>query len=383
MKKTLKGIIIGIVISIVWFVFYTHLPWSPEVKKADDLLMLRKINSAIGTIRDNYAGDIDEKRIADYMFVGMIAALDDPYAAYYTKEDYENVLKNQQGHYSGIGITVTNRVEDDALIVAGVAEEGPAYRAGVMAEDEIISINGTSAKGMTSTEAVEFIQNSEDSTVELEVYRASSDETLKFELEIEEIDSTSVYGGITEDNIGLIGITTFAGNTAEQFKEVYDKAVDAGMEKLIIDLRDNGGGLVSAVCDTLRQILPEGVIVSMIDKNGDKKEYMCDGENELDMPLVVLVNENTASASEIFAGAVQDYGKGTVIGVQTYGKGIVQDSYTLSDGSVIKITVAHYYTPNGNDIHEKGITPDIVVENKEDSKEDQQLLRAVEYLEEN
>ena len=150
---------------------------------------------------------------------------------------------------------------------------------------------------------------------------------------------------------------------------------------LIIDLRDNGGGLVSSVTNVLRDILPNGVIFSTIDKNGNKKETTCNGENELEIPLVVLVNGNTASASEIFAGAVQDYQKGTIVGTQTYGKGIVQDVYKLNDGSVIRLTVSHYYTPNGNDIHKKGITPDVIIDQDENSEADEQLKAAIELLE--
>ena len=152
------------------------------------------------------------------------------------------------------------------------------------------------------------------------------------------------------------------------------------MERLIIDLRGNPGGLVTAVCDTLRQILPEGLIVYTEDKNGKREEYTCDGDTPISIPLVVLVNENTASAAEIFTGAVKDYGIGTIVGTTTFGKGIVQNTFQFSDGSVVKLTIAHYYTPLGNDIHKVGITPDVEVELPDDATSDVQLEKALEVV---
>ena len=177
-----------------------------------------------------------------------------------------------------------------------------------------------------------------------------------------------------------LAISQFTGLTSDQFASVYQDLKNQGMQRLIIDLRGNPGGLLSAVCDTLRQILPEGLIVYTEDKQGDREEYTCDGETPLDIPLVVLVNENSASAAEIFTGAVKDYGIGAIVGQQTFGKGIVQDFYGLPDGSVVKLTVAHYYTPNGNDIHGVGIAPDVTVEQPEDSETDVQLQKALEVL---
>ena len=184
------------------------------------------------------------------------------------------------------------------------------------------------------------------------------------------------------DGIGYLAITQFTGVTSEQFQETYQSLKDQGMERLIIDLRDNPGGLLDAVCETLRQILPEGMIVYMEDKAGNREEYTCDGETPIDIPLVVLVNENSASASEIFAGAVKDHGVGTLVGTTTFGKGIVQTYYRLGDGSEIKLTTAKYFTPNGNNIHGTGVEPDVQVEASEDGETDVQLEKAVEVVKE-
>ena len=187
-------------------------------------------------------------------------------------------------------------------------------------------------------------------------------------------------GKMLDDKIGYLAISEFTGLTSEQFQKVYQSLQDQGMERLIIDLRGNPGGLVTAVCDTLRQILPEGLIVYTEDKNGKREEYTCDGDTPISIPLVVLVNENTASAAEIFTGAVKDYGIGTIVGTTTFGKGIVQNTFQLSDGSVVKLTIAHYYTPLGNDIHKVGITPDVEVELPDDATSDVQLEKALEVV---
>ena len=190
----------------------------------------------------------------------------------------------------------------------------------------------------------------------------------------------SVNSRMLENQVGYIQITEFTGVTASQFQTAYEELTAQGMQKLVIDLRGNPGGLVDSVCDTLSQILPEGVIVYTEDKNGNRSERDCAGESPIDIPLAVLVNEESASASEIFAGAVKDYEIGTIVGTTTYGKGVVQNTFRLSDGSVIRLTIAHYYTPEGNDINGVGITPDVEVEQSEDSETDVQLEKALEVL---
>ena len=341
-----------------------------------------KIKEAENIIDSKYIGDADKQLMSDYIFLGMVASLDDKYAAYYIKEEYDEISKNQDGYYEGIGVTISVRTEDNAIEVMSVVDEGPADKAGIEVGDIILEVDGESVEGKGTSEVVSMIKESQSDSVTMKLKRESTNEKYEVTTEKENLELESVTGDMCEDTtVGYIKISSFKAVTAEQYTTKYNELKDAGMTSLIIDLRDNPGGLVSGVCDTLRQILPKGEIVYMTDKNGEKTSYESDGENQIDIPLVVLVNENSASASEIFAGAVKDYGIGTIVGTTTYGKGIVQDVFKLSDGSVLKLTVAHYYTPNGNDIHEKGIEPDVEVENEENSETDSQLKKAIEISE--
>lgn len=377
----LRGFILGILLTVALFVIFVNVPFGQAVSRPDSLLTYKKLVQAKRTIDRHYTGEVDEQQLADYVFLGLIAGLGDKYAAYFTKEEYEEVSNTQQGHYSGIGITISARLEDDALVILSVTAGGPADRAGVLPGDIMLEINKTDLTGMTSSQAADLIHTSETDEIELKLYRESEDKTYTVTVVKEELDTISVAGKILDGDIGWIVISSFTGVTPGQFQEELDSMKEAGVKGLIVDLRGNPGGLVSSVCDTMRQILPEGVMVSEVDKYGTREDKTCSGENEIDIPMVVLVDEDTASAAEIFSGAVQDYGKGLIVGVQTYGKGIVQDVYTLFDGSVIRLTVSHYYTPNGNDIHEKGITPDVVIEDDPETEEDEQFEKALELLE--
>ena len=299
----------------------------------------RKTAAIKAMISQLYAGDVDDTELSNAMYKGMISGLGDKYSTYYTKEEYEAIKTAQEGYYQGIGVTVT--LDGDKLQVTGVQDDTPAAKAGIQADDRIV---------------------------------------IETEVEKEKLAAIVADGKMLDDKIGYLAISEFTGLTSEQFQKAYQSLQDQGMERLIIDLRGNPGGLVTAVCDTLRQILPEGLIVYTEDKNGKREEYTCDGDTPISIPLVVLVNENTASAAEIFTGAVKDYGIGTIVGTTTFGKGIVQNTFQLSDGSVVKLTIAHYYTPFGNDIHKVGITPDVEVELPDDATSDVQLEKALEVV---
>jgi carboxyl-terminal processing protease len=241
---------------------------------------------------------------------------------------------------------------------------------------------------MDLSEVVSMIKTEEGDTVKIQVIRDGEDDYLTFDVERADIEIPTVNAEMLDDNIGYIEITEFDTVTEEQFIQAMEQLEEDGMEKLIIDLRNNPGGVLQTVCNMLKQILPKGLIVYTEDKDGNRTEYTCDGENEFTKPLVVLVNGNSASASEIFAGAVKDYGIGTLVGTKTFGKGIVQRIINLNDGTAVKLTVAKYYTPNGNDIHKVGIEPDVEVELDEgleqkvtiEKDEDNQLQKAIEIL---
>ncbi len=364
--------------ALLYFLFM-YLPVSTQAPdRPDSPGAYRKTREIQNIIDHYYLGEYQEELLTDYMYLGLVTGLGDPYSAYYTEEQYEELRKSQEGSYTGLGITISQKAEDESIYVVECVEDSPAEKAGVLPGDVITAVNGTSAEGMTTSQVIRQINGSEDGKIRLELLR--NGEPLTLETELGTVEMHSVESRMLEGQTGYIQITNFTGVTPEQFQKAYQELTDQGMEKLVIDLRDNPGGLVSSVCDTLRQILPEGLIVYTEDKNGNRAEETCDGETPIEIPLAVLINGDSASASEIFAGAVKDYGIGTLVGTTTFGKGIVQDLFTLSDGSVLRLTVSHYYTPKGNNIHGTGIAPDVTVEQPEDSQEDLQLEKALEIL---
>ena len=341
---------------------------------------IKKLNRIVSLIQNNYLGDIDAQQLTDYMYLGLVAGLEDTYSSYYTAEQLEAVRKQQSGYYTGIGISIAS--EDEQLTVVAVTEDSPAEAAGILAGDIILSINSTDTSGMTTSEAAALIQGDEDDTVILEIHRTDTDETLTFEVPLDELEATYVVGGLIDDTIGYIRIAKFTKVTSDQFAAAYQQILDEGAASLILDLRGNPGGLTDSVTDVAAQILPAGLLYYTEDKYGNREEKILKEGTPIEMPFAVLVDEDSASASEILAGAIQDYGLGTIIGETTFGKGIVQSTYELSDGSALKITTSHYYTPDGNDIHGVGITPDIEVPLDEDAESDAQLQAAIDLLSE-
>ena len=292
-----------------------------------------------------------------------------------------------EGSYEGIGIVLQKNSGGGVKVVL-CYEGGPGKEAGLKEDDIISAIDGEDITDMALGEVVSLIKDSEKEKVTLTVHREEEEEPLEIIVPVTDVELPSVFYEMLDDRTGYMQITEFTGVTYNQYMEAFADLTDSGMESLVVDLRGNPGGLLNSVCDILRQILPEGLIVYTEDKYGNREEETCDGENPLKIPLAVLVNENSASASEIFAGAVQDYGVGTIVGTNTYGKGIVQAIRTLTDGSAVKLTVSRYYTPKGNDIHKVGIAPDIPVEldvnllakDEISHEEDNQLQKALEVL---
>ncbi len=339
----------------------------------------QKIEEICDIIDDQYLFEKEDSDLAESMYAGLLEGLDDPYSCYYTREEYESVSESNEGHYEGIGVVLIQDAETKAVTVAYCYEGGPASKAGIQQGDIISKINGQSTEGMELSEASGMIQESE-SAISLTVYRESQGQYIEMKVTKADVEIPSVSSEMKENRTGYIAINQFTAMTAEQFQEAYESLQDQDMERLIVDLRDNPGGLLTAVCDTLNCFMPEGLLVYTENKNGDKEEYFSEGKTPIEVPLAVLVNENSASAAEIFAGAVQDHKVGTLVGTTTYGKGIVQKTFGLDDGSVIKLTISSYYTPGGENIHGKGILPDITVEQPEDAGEDLQLAKALEIL---
>lgn len=328
--------------------------------------------------------DIDVDAMTEGMYAGMVNSLGDPYSVYYTEEEWDDLMQETEGVYYGIGAYLMIDPNTGLGKISGVIDNTPAQEAGLRADDLLYLVDGVSTMGMELSEIVAMVKGEEGTTVHLTIYREGESDYLEIDVERRKIESPTVSYEMLEDNIGYIQITEFDEVTTDQFIEALAVIKGSDARGLILDLRGNPGGSLSAVVDIAREILPKGLIVYTEDKYGQRDEYTCDGRNELDMPLVVLVNGNSASASEILAGAIKDYKKGTLLGTTTFGKGIVQRVLPLTDGTALKLTISAYYTPNGNNIHGVGIEPDVVCEFDSDAYYedgiDNQLDAAVEEI---
>lgn len=348
---------------------------------------ISKIEELLAYIDLYYNDEYDANDVRDAIYEGTLSGLGDPYSVYYTADDYKDLQISTSGNYYGIGAGLSQNAKTMEVTVLKVYEGTPAEDAGLEDGDQILKVDDVEATSMELSNLVKKIRGEEGTTVHLQIYRESSGETLEVDVKRANVDLPSVSYEMLDGGIGYIQISEFQSNTAKQFKAAVKDLQSQNMKSMIVDVRSNPGGLITSVVDILDQILPEGTVVYTEDKYGKRENYTSDS-NCLKLPIAVLVNENSASASEIFAGAIKDYNYGTLIGVKTFGKGIVQTVYPLEDGDSIKITTAKYYTPNGNYIHKVGITPDIELEynysgpkdEKYDKKYDNQLQKAIEVL---
>ena len=327
------------------------------------------------------SSEITEEEKENGMYKGLFESLGDVYSCYYTPEEYKILEEQTQGVYYGIGAYVSQDVETGFCAISGVIKNSPAEEAGLMEGDIIYKVNGEDMTGLELDEVVSNIRGEEGSEVTLTLVRDGKN--MEVTLTRARVNTPTVDSEMLQDGIGYLQITEFDDVTTEQFNENMAQLKADGMKGLIIDLRGNPGGNVTTVCAIAEQLLPEGLIFYMEDKDGNKTEYKCDGA-DFDLPLVVLVNEYSASAAEILSGAVKDAGIGKLVGKKTFGKGIVQNVIPLEDGSAIKLTIANYYTRGGNDIHLKGVEPDVEVDLDTDAYlddgTDTQLDKALEVL---
>jgi len=332
-----------------------------NVVNDDSMAKLEAIEEVIGKYYYQEE-DINTDQMIEGMYAGIVASLGDPYSVYYTEEEWKEMMQETEGIYYGIGAYISLDKTTGFGKINGVIENTPAQDAGLRENDIIYKIEGESAQGLDLTEIVSRIKGEEGTTVHLTIYREGEKDYLEMDVVRKKIESPTVNYEMLSNDIGYIQITEFDDVTVNQFSEAMAEIQKAGAAGLILDLRSNPGGSLSAVVDISRQLLPEGLIVYTEDRAGERVEYSCDGEHEIRIPMVVLINGNSASASEILAGAIKDYGKGVLVGTTTFGKGIVQRILPLTDGTAIKLTVSAYYTPKGNNIHNIGIEPDIVCE---------------------
>lgn len=331
----------------------------------------------------------DDEEREEYLYKGLMESLDDPYSVYYTAEEYTEMMDTSTGSYQGIGVSVQQNMETMTITVIRVFQGSGAEEAGLLPKDIVIGVDGRELNGEEVSEVVTWIKGEPGTTVDVTVYRPSTDEEITLTIERRTIENSTVSYRMEENNIGYIEVTEFYEKTSEQFELAIEDLQAQGMKALIVDLRNNPGGYVSVVVEMCDLFIEDGTIVYTEDKDGNIiEQYNAEDRNSLDIPMVVLVNGDSASASEIFSGCMKDYGKATIVGTTTFGKGIVQQVIPLNDGSAVKLTIAKYFTPNGNDIHEIGIEPDVVVELPEEllyepvipRDQDVQLQKAIELL---
>lgn len=335
-----------------------------------------------------YLNDIDYGKMGDIIYKAMVSGLDDKYAAYYTKDEYKDISEKTKGEFCGIGVYISQGKNDNSLKVAGVVKGGPAEKAGIKKGDIIVEVDGENIQGKDSSYAVSKMKGKKGTNVSISVVRKGNKKPITFNIKREVIHDNTVSYKMLDNNIGYISVSAFETVTKKQFKSAVDCLEKKNEKGLIIDLRDNGGGLLDTALDMLDHILPKKLVVYTKDKNGVAEEYYTKDDKEIKIPIVILVNGNSASASEVFCGALRDYGKAKLLGTKTFGKGIVQSSFAFRDGTGLKFTTSKYYTPKGINIHGTGFEPDIKVKSngkmtalKESGyKVDNQINAALDYL---
>lgn len=350
--------------------------------------IISALNKYRSIINKNYLGEIDEEKLKEGAIKGYIESLGDPYTEYISKEDLKDYLEETMGNFVGIGIYMTKNTEQNKIQVLSPIKNSPAEKAGILPGDFIISVDGVNYDADDLSVVSSKIKGDESKTVKLEILRGT--ETKTFEIKRENIKINPVEGKVIENQIGYIQFSSFDEETAEEFKKEFEKLQKQGIQSLIIDLRNNGGGIVDEALEIADYIVEKDkVLLYEVDKNNNEIQRKSKKDPIINMPIVVLTNGNTASSSEILAGALKDLGKAKIVGTKTYGKGIIQKIITIPEyGSGIKVTSEKYLTPNKTEIHKIGIEPDEKVElpsNKKnesiiDEKEDTQLQKAIEIL---
>ncbi|MDY4835856.1 S41 family peptidase [Frisingicoccus sp.] len=344
----------------------------------------KKLDTIDKTISDYYLNqeDIDLDQLEEGIYAGYVKGLDEDYTTYYTAEEFSDVMEASSGSYSGIGAYVSQNMNTGIITIVKPFEGSPAEKAGIQKEDILYKVEGEEVTGQDLTTVVARLKGEEGTMANITIYRQSEDKYIDLSVERAVVNVPTVAHQMLDNHIGYIQIAEFEEVTAEQFKEAVSDLQEQGMEKLIFDLRDNGGGLLDSVCDVLDTILPKMMLVYTEDKDGNRREEWAEDDEAVDLPMAVLINGNTASASEIFTGALKDYDKAEIIGTTSYGKGIVQSIIPFSDGSALKVTSSKYYTPSGICIHGVGIEPDQTVEYDRTLEYDNQLQAAIDYLNE-
>ncbi len=397
-QKVYKWIMLILIIIIITsmitaFATYQYITNNGGIlgyQKSDSIDGLEHTLSKFRTeLEEKYIGEINDEELIDGALKGYISALGDPYTTYYTKEEMDEIMTETEGNYVGIGIYMTIDTEKNAILVVEPIQNSPAEEAGILPGDLIIKVNGEEFSGEELDQAANKIKGEAGTKVTLEILR--NEETKTIELTRRKVEISHITTKVLENSIGYIAISDFEGECANEFKTKYEELEKKNIKKLIIDIRNNGGGIVDEATE-IADFITEKNSVLLITKDKNENEAITKSKNKpiINMPVVLLINEYSASASEILAGALKDNQKATLIGTKTYGKGVIQELQRLSDGSGLKITTNEYYTPNKNVINKVGIEPDIKVELPAELQlqteipedKDTQLQKAIEKLKE-
>ena len=386
MLVILSVFITFMITSISLYTYFTKNPRSLSAK-TNNKDISKKLNQYREIIDKYYLGDVDETKLEEGAIKGYIEGLDDPYTEYISKEDMDSYLDDTMGNFVGIGIYMIKNTKYDKIQVLSTIKGSPAEEAGIQSGDLILSVDGIEYKADDMTAVSNKIKGEEGTKVTIELLRGS--ENIKYELTRSKVKVNQVEGKVISNDIGYIKFTSFDETTAEDFKKQYQELAKKNIKSLIIDLRNNGGGIVDKALEIADYIADkDSVLLYEVDKNNKETVRKAKTDPIINMPIVILTNENTASASEILAGALKDLGKAKTVGTTTYGKGVIQQILKLNNGSGLKITIEEYQTPNKNKINKVGIEPDEKVELPDSvesiftikESEDTQLQKAIDML---
>lgn len=343
----------------------------------------KKLEKVLSVIESEFLYEYDMEKLEEGAIRGLVDALEDPYTEYFNISESEEFLQETEGEYEGIGIYMAIDTAKDMAIVLMPIPGSPAEEAGVLPGDYIVKVDDKDVKTVSTEEIAAMIKGKKETTVRVTFRRYNEDDTYEEYEKIltrRKVDLNPFSSKIIEENVGYINFTSFDEKAHSDFKNaIQNMKNETELKGLIIDLRDNPGGLLSTAAKIIDEILPTGVITYTVDKN-DNKEYIYSDSRTLDIPIVVIINENSASASEIMAAAIKDYSKGAVVGTTSFGKGLVQQLKNLRDGTYLKITISEYFSPSGNKINEVGVEPNYIVDDSEDVEEDLQLNKAIEVI---
>jgi len=380
-KRTIIGAVVLVVVTAILTSVLTIQVMAYKTIKSGDSIISRtkytrlkeynQLDEVRNILEQYYIEEPDADEMVTGAIKGLVASLGDPYTYYFTSEEYKDFMERTQGSYAGVGMLVTVDEDDNQITVIKAFEGSPAFEAGIIPGDKVIKVEDTIVDGSSMDKAVAMMRGEPGTEVKVTVLRDGEEKEYTLKRAVVQIPDMEYE--ILDEKIGYIWLYQFDEKSDKNFENAIDDLKKQGMEALILDLRGNPGGLLDSCVNIADMLLPKGIITYREDRAGNREDYKSDAKY-LDIPLVVLVDENSASASEVLSGAIQDYGVGTIIGKTTYGKGVVQTLKPFKDGSALKFTNSKYFTPKGRDIHEKGVVPDIEVDMTDE---------AVEFLKEN